>query len=154
MINRTIAAGFCAICAVGLALAPDDVSARSGGIAGRSLALGARHVGGLPLVKPGQIPVIKPAVAGGFSGLRAVRRHHRFSRNGVPLLDGVGGPYYEPYGYSGYTGIESPYPQTITNARPVPPGDPVVVNGRVCFAQAYIVPSEAGGTRPVTVTRC
>jgi hypothetical protein len=37
----------------------------------------------------------------------------------------------------------------------VPLGQPVVINGRPCFVQTHIVPSEeSGDRRPVTVTRC
>ena len=156
MINRAFAAGFCAICCIGFLLAPSEASARSGGIAGRSLAMGAPRaprVGALPLVRPGQIPpVVNAAAVGGFRALRAApaRRFHRVFRHRVPFV-GVAayGPYVVPD-----DAVAPPFPQTLANVRPVPSGEPVVVNGRICFAQSYIVPSEAGGTRPVIVTRC
>jgi hypothetical protein len=120
----------------------------------------------MPLVRPGSTPpaVSGPAVrAGAVKGFRALQlgaRHHGFRRgfarrHGVPLLvlqgDGYYGPYFDP---GDGTAVLSPSARDVIAARPTPPGEPVVVDGRVCFAQSYLVPSEAGGTKPVRVTRC
>ena len=163
MTNRTVAATFLAICCVGLGLAPIEAAAGPGGVGGRGVAIGAPRVGALPLVRPGQVPLLKPqgpavnpAIAGGLRRFHRgfARGHGRFFRGGVPALAGIdapGGIY--PYGEPG-AGSAVLWPGPQTAVRPTPPGDPVVVNGRICFAQAYLVPSEAGGTRSVKVTRC
>lgn len=156
MFNRTVAARVCAICCLAFLVAPDAASARSGGFAaGSGLAVSALpRAGALPLVRPGQVPpVVNAAAALRLHALRLApgRRLHRFSRHGVPLGGFAYGPYYDP---NDYIGAGSALPQTVANTRQVPPGEPVAINGRICFAQTYIVPSEAGGTRPVTVSRC
>ncbi len=162
MTNRTIAAAYLALCCVGLALAPIEAAAGPGGVGGRGGAIGAPRAGALPLVRPGQVPLLKPqgpavnsALPGGLRRFHRgfARGHGKFFRRGVPAIAGIYAPDgIYPYGVpDGGTAL---LPDRQMAVRPTPPGDPVVVNGRICFAQAYLVPSEAGGTRSVKVTRC
>jgi hypothetical protein len=174
MIGRTAVASLFAICCAGLLLAPGEAAAGSRGRAiGRPLAIpGLPRAGALPLVRPGYVrPAVtgKPFIAGapgGFRALRAGARRRGFGhgfagRYGLPLLvldsyglNGLYGPYGPYFDPGTGTAALPPPAQDVVVARPTPPGEPVVVNGQVCFAQTYIVPSEAGGTRPVKVTRC
>jgi hypothetical protein len=156
MVDRTTAAGVFGLCCIGFLLAPGEVSARPGGIAaGRGVAIPALPRGGaLPLVRPGHGPVLNAAVVRGAGAFRRaqLRRHHRFHHQRWPL-PAVGG-IYQPYLEPNDDVVLPPPAPTPAYARPLPPGDPVAIAGRICFAQTYIVPSEAGGPRPLTITRC
>jgi hypothetical protein len=61
------------------------------------------------------------------------------------------GAYATVAGYGGYSGTDSPVIQ-INNQIPRDGFDRPVQ--RVCRAETFTVPSESGGTRDVTVTRC
>ncbi len=138
-----------------------EASARFGGF-----AAGGAHVGfsagfhafhAQPSVRVRPAPVINHGSFARF-GVGSPFRFRRFVGNGLPLA-GVG-VYYGGYDYSG--GYEAPdaaiyqqpiyVPEDVTGT--VPPGNPSVVSHGVCRSDTHVVPSEAGGERKVTVTRC
>jgi hypothetical protein len=128
---RSLTAGFAAMLGVGLVLAPAATSARSGGFAaGRAFSF---H--GAP-----RAPVVRPAIA--LSPLR----HRRNFGSPVTVSGGSGDA-------AGYDQGPLLYPAAADGAPdqgrivyvPPPPG---------CRSDTKIVPSEAGGERKITITRC
>jgi hypothetical protein len=87
-------------------------------------------------------------------GFKSARGFHRSRKPVAPFawIAAGGAPYY--YYPVDALGAGSAYPQTLATARPAPAGEPVNIGGRICFAQTYVVPSEAGGVRSVTINRC
>jgi hypothetical protein len=107
---------------------------------------------GLPLVNPGK-PIPKPPSGGGmhphFGAFHNFRRHEEFA-NGFPLWWGGYASDYQPT-------------ETTTPEAPLfyyPPRDfadrsrPQVFYDPGCRTDTQTVPSEAGGTRTITITRC
>ena len=86
-----------------------------------------------------------------MQGLHVTRQPHRHSvhrdfRRRWPFV------FAAPYGIGDYGVVPS---ASFAESGGIPPGEPVVMNGRPCFVQPHIVPSESTGTmRTVTVTRC
>jgi hypothetical protein len=70
--------------------------------------------------------------------------------------DGIGVSYGSVYGPGGFieaTGQYAPA-QTIADTPSLREDDGVAAIGRRCSSQTVVVPAEAGGERPITVTRC
>lgn len=138
--------GAIAVLGIGLVLAPVAASARGGAAAGGR----AFHGGvGQPLVRPGFVP---PAVAVGapVHTLRVGLRHRQPFR-------------WQPAGWGGWYGGSSdpaayavPYDSYSSSAPTVDaaPASFIPVRPPGCGSQTKTVPSEAGGQRTITITRC
>ncbi len=141
--SARILAGFITLLGIGLALSPDAAAARGGVAAGRAL-----HGG--PLVRPGMIAPALPA-AGAVAPLHAFRipgfRHRR------PPATGGGGWYG---GTSDPAVYAVPYDATSSQAPvgDIAPPNLIPVHNQGCGWQTKTVPSEAGGVRTITITRC
>jgi hypothetical protein len=141
MLSRIILAAFC----LGIVFAADEADARS-----RS----SGHGHSRPAASPRSLQRFqqRPAVNRTTQGLHVTRHphrrafHHHHFRHRWPFV------FAAPYGTG--DGVVVP-PTSYAGSGGVPPGEPVVLNGRPCFVQPYIVPAEGTGTmRTVTVTRC
>jgi hypothetical protein len=182
--NSRIAAGFLAIFATGLMVAPVETAARGGGfVGGRAMPA----VGGFrgPIVRPPIAPVrpmVAPVVRAPFARAPIVRapfarvpfgrvpfanlRHRRFFSAGLPVSVWGDAPWYSGYtdpSYypSYYSAPPDPaiysYPATASPAEGVPVRERViyVMPPRPgCSTQTYTVPSERGGERSINVVRC
>jgi hypothetical protein len=139
-----------------------EASARVGGFAPAGahagVAAGFHAFHGQPSVRVRPAPLINHGSFARF-GVGPRFGFHRFVGNGFPLAGG--GVYYGGYDYSG--GYEPPpdaaiyqqpiyVPEDVTGT--VPSGNPSVVSHGTCRSDTHVVPSEAGGERKVTVTRC
>jgi hypothetical protein len=84
-----------------------------------------------------------------------VRRFHRVFGARLPR-DGIGVYYGSIYNPDDFIGVVGQYPhvQAIANTPPLREDDGAVVIGRRCSSQTVVVPAEAGGEQPITVTRC
>jgi hypothetical protein len=135
-------------------LAPLQASARAGGfMAGHATFnhLGFSRFVGQPLVRPGQVP---PVVVSGVSaainhtfGFEPVRPHRRFFGFSFPLT-GIGvsyGPYDGPL-------VDVGAPRPAGTAPVAQDGDRSPAGG--CRTETRLVPSEAGGEQPITITWC
>jgi len=139
--NHRALAVFATICA-GLVLAASDGFARGGGHGG-----GGRHGGARVFVRSQQVPAFYPAVPRAGHVTRAhVRQFHSNLRRAPGYTFAFPAPGFAAYG--------APYDDAEPVLRQVPAGEPVTLNGRPCLVQRYIVPSEAGGSGPVSVARC
>jgi len=110
-----------------------------------------QHGAGLPLVDPGK-PIPTPPSGGGthphFGAFHNFRRHEELA-NGFPLWWGYAGAY-QP---AETTTTEPPifvYPSRDFADR----SRPQVFYQPGCRTDTQTVPSEAGGTRTITITRC
>ena len=143
-------------------LAPVEASARSGGLAiGRGPVLRAAvprpalqpslHIGRAPalVTKSAALPNLRPA------RVAPVQRFRRVFGARLPR-NGIGVSYGSIYDPGDFIGVAGPYPpvQMVANTPPLREGDGAVAGGRRCSSQTVVVPSETGGERPVTVTRC
>lgn len=156
-VNRTLTAGFGAALGVAVMLAPLPASARAGGFAGHAAFVHGdfRHFVGQPLVRPGQVPPVvassAPVLVNRTFGFEPRRQHRRFFGFGFPLA-GIG-VSYGTYPY------EAPLVDVGAVARPWGPapvaqdGDRSLAGGE-CRTETRLVPSEAGGERPITITWC
>lgn len=128
---------------LGLVFAAQEADARSSGRGAGRPAISAPR----SLQRFHQAPVVNQAARGLHVTPHA--RRGSFNRRlgyGFPFVFGA------PYVYGG-DGVVPPTSYAETDS--APPGAPIVVNGRSCFVQPYVVPSEATRTmRTVTVTRC
>jgi len=144
MSARISAAVSIALFGIGLVLVPDAASARRAGVSlGRVL-----HPG--PLVRPGMIAPAPPA-AGAVVPLHAFRLpgfRHRHQQ-----ATSVGGWYG---GSSDQAVYPVPYDASAAQgpAANVVPASLIPVNSQGCSGQTKTVPSESGGTRTITITRC
>jgi hypothetical protein len=137
--HRSLAV-FAIIC-VGLVFAASDAFAR-GGHGG-----GGRQAGPRSIVRSQQVPAFFPAATRAGHVPRAhVRPFHRDLRRAPAHTFAFPAPGFVAYGV--------PYDDGQPVLWRVPAGEPVTLNGRPCFVQRYIVPSEAGGSGPVSVARC
>ena len=70
--------------------------------------------------------------------------------------NGIGVYYGSSYDPGDVIGAVEPYApvQAIADVAALRDGDGAVVIGRRCSSQTVVVPSEAGGERPITITRC
>jgi hypothetical protein len=144
---RTVVAGCVAVVGVGLLLAPDVTSARPGGFAGgRGIAAAPRALVAPPGFVLPKAGVVAPIRARPFAGFR----HRR--QLGSPATVWSSG---DAAGY-GYAQSPLVYPAADPNVYgapdqgrivyvPPPPG---------CRSESKTVPSEAGGERKITITRC
>ena len=135
-------------------LAPVEASARSGGLmVGRGPGFHgavprpalppAVHSGQAPtpVTRSAAVPTIPPALGA------PVRRFHRVFGPRLPP-GGIGVSYGSIYNPDDFIGAGGQIADTP------PQNDGVVVVGRRCSSQTVVVPAEAGGERPITVTRC
>ena len=137
-------AGVIALFGIGLVLSPDAASARRAGVPiGRVL-----HPG--PLVRPGMIAPALPA-AGAVVPLQAFRIPGFRQRRQQPTS--VGGWYGGTSDQAAY-----PVPYEVSPAQGpaanVAPANLIPVHTQGCGGQTKTVPSESGGTRTITITRC
>jgi hypothetical protein len=145
-------------------LPPVEASARSGGLTiGRGPMVRGPMVRGPTvraavlrpglrsslLTRRGPALIAKSAVVRHIqpAPLASVRRFHRvfgarLPRNGIGVYYG-----YNPDDFIGTA------PQMVANM-PALPEDDGIVTSRRCGSQIVVVPSEAGGERRITVTRC
>jgi hypothetical protein len=127
--NRTFAAGFVALVLAAWMFTPGEAVARGGFARAGAFAPGAFKAGAF---KAG-----------------ALRFHGAFRQQRYGLLRY--GAFATVAGYGGYSGPDGTVIQ-INNQIPRDGFDRPVQ--RVCRAETFTVPSESGGTRDVTVTRC
>jgi hypothetical protein len=162
-INRTLAAGIVAVLSAGAMLVPLEASARAGGFAAGHAIFNHgefRRFGGPLFIWSGPLP--PAAVSGGpvahvrASRLEPARHHRRVFGVGLPL-SGIGG-FYGPLGdpIANVGAIDRPAgARAADDTSPVPEGvDRIGVNRDGCRSQTRIVPSEAGGERPIRITWC
>jgi hypothetical protein len=83
-----------------------------------------------------------------------VRRFRRVFGARLPR-NGIGINYGSNYDPGDYTAAAWQYPamQTVADTPSLLEAESGVI-GRRCGSQTVVVPSEAGGERPITVTRC
>jgi hypothetical protein len=123
-------------------LAASDALARGGGHGG-----GGRHGGARSFVRSQQVPAFYPAPIRARHGSHShAHPFHRTVRR-VPAHTFA----FQAPGFAVDAGAAGEVEPAL---RPMPAGEPVTLNGRPCFVQRYVVPSEAGGSRPVSVARC
>jgi hypothetical protein len=160
MTPRIVASGYAAVLGFGflgfgLMLAPVEAQARGGGLAAPRGPSAAAGIGPM---------VAKPAMSGGAAvGIHpwhAKPDHHRrpFRHGAQPVVWGA--PYW--YGadqsplyvmpYDPPADDLSAYPTAGTG--PTPRHISVVARPPTCSSQTMKVPSESGGERAITVTRC
>jgi hypothetical protein len=146
LMNHRALAVFLIVC-MGLVLVAGEAFARgAGGHGGGGHGGGGRHAGSRPFVRSQQVPAFYPAAPRAGHGTRAhVRPFHRDLRRARGPVFAFPAPGFVAYGAS-----DDDEPALAR----VPAGEPVTLNGRPCFVQRYVVPSEAGGSRPVSVARC
>ena len=162
MVFRSLVAGVCTVCSIAAAMAPVEASARPGGSTiARGLVLRGGmlrpalqpsvHIGRAPaLVTSGAaVPNFHPAHVAPVQRFRRVFGA-RLPRNGIGVYYGS---IYDPGDVIGAVGQVAPV-QTVADVPPLREGDGAAVIGRRCSSQTVVVPSEAGGERPITVTRC
>jgi hypothetical protein len=161
MMFRSLVTAVCTVCWFAAVLPPVEASARSGGLTTGSglMFRGAIPRPGLrPAVRIGQGPalVAKGAVVSAVVAniqpvhVAPVRRFRRVFGARLPH-NGIGVFYGSIYNPDDFTGV--PPVQTIADTPPLLAGDSIVM-ARRCGAQIVVVPSEAGGERPITITRC
>jgi hypothetical protein len=141
---RTVVAGCVAVVGLGLLLAP-DASARPGGFAGgRAMPAAPRAIAAPPGFVLPKAGVVAPFRARPFVGFR----HRR--QLGSPATvwsSGDAGSYVQTplvYPAGDPNGYGAPDQGRIVYVPP-PPG---------CRSESKTVPSEAGGERKITITRC
>jgi hypothetical protein len=169
LLNRTLRTGVIAVLMVaslgaGLELASLRASAQAGGMMDVHATFGRadfHRLVGQPLVRPGQAPPV--VVSGGPApvnrplGFERARHHRRFFGFGLPVVGG--GLYYGPY-YGPFDGPLADVgaiarPPVLRAVEPIPEGgDRLLVNRTECRSETRVVPSEAGGERPIKMTFC
>jgi hypothetical protein len=161
MMFRSLVASVCAVCCIASVLSPVEASARLGG---STIGRGLMFHEAVP--RPGLRPSVRigrgPALVARSAVTRNIHRAHvvpvrRFRRVFGPRLplNGIGVNYGSNYDPGDYSGAAWQYPpvQTVADTPSLFEGDSGVI-GRRCGSQTVVVPSEAGGERPITVTRC
>ena len=161
MTIRSLHASALVVCSIASVFVPAEASARAGGLtisrgpiirspAPRPALQSSVHIPARRALatKSAAVPSIHA------SHVTPAKRYRRIFGPGLPL-NGVGvyyGPIYSP---GNFTEIVGQYPtmEPVADMPPLPDGD-VAAIGRRCGPQAFVVPSEAGGERTVTVTRC
>jgi hypothetical protein len=150
------------VCCIASALAPVEASARPGGSTiGRGLLFRGAvprpalqpsvHIGRAPAPVAGgaAVPNFNPAHVAPVQRFRRVFGA-RLPRNGIGVYYGSS---YDPGGVIGAVGPYAPV-QAVADVAAPRESDGAVVIGRRCSSQTVVVPSEAGGERPITVTGC
>lgn len=162
MAFRILVAGLCAVCCIVAVLAPVEASARPGGSAiGRGLLFRGAvprpalqpsvHIGRAPALVTGgaAVPNFHPAHVAPMQRFRRVFGA-RLPRNGIGVYYGSS---YDPGDVIGAVGPVAPV-QAVADVAAPREGAGAVAGGRRCNSQTVVVPSEAGGERPITITRC
>lgn len=150
-----------AVCSIASVFVPAEALARSGGLTGHRGSV-VRHSAPRRAAQPsihiqqGRALATTSAVvpSSHAAHVAPVKRYRRIFGRRLPR--GGIGVYYGPiYGFGDFTDVDGPYP-TMLSATGTPPfaDDEVETIGRRCGSQAFVVPSEVGGERTVTVTRC
>ena len=158
MMTRTISATFAALLVAGMVSSPVEAFAKGGLGGGFKGFRGTFH---RPFVR---IPHVAPRAAffgpriGRVPGALPALRHHGFAHHhrrgnfyGLPVAVGGGvavyGSYYDPADIVGSTDQPAVDPTY---------DGPAYTGGYrgSCYSKAYTVPSEDGGERTITVTRC
>lgn len=161
MMFRSLVASACALCCIAAMLSPVEASARSGGLTvGRGLMVRSAVVrpGLRPSVLIGRRPalVARSAVVPHIQQARGTPapRFRRVFGARLPR-NGIGVFYGSVYNPDDFTGATSQYPpvQVVADTAPLLESDGIAISRR-CGSQTVIVPSEAGGKRTITVTRC
>jgi hypothetical protein len=142
---RTVVAGCVVVVGVGLLLAPDATSARPGGFAGgRGIPAAPRAIAAPPGFVLPKAGVIAPFRARPFAGFR--HRRQLGSPATVWSSGDAGGYAQTPLIYPvGDPSVYGAPDQGRIVYVPPPPG---------CRSETKSVPSEAGGERKITITRC
>jgi hypothetical protein len=158
MVFRSLVAGVCTACCIVAVLPPPEASARSGGLTiGRGLM--ARGAGLRPSVLIGRrpAPVAKHVVVRDVQPAHGtpVRRFRRVFGARLPR-NGIGVSYGSIYSPNDFIGAGWQYAPatTVADMPPLVEDDDGAMLGRRCGAQTVVVPSEAGGARPITIWRC
>ncbi len=162
MAFRILVASLCTVCCVACVLAPVEASARPGGSAiGRGLLFRGAvprpalqpsvHIGRVPALVTGgaAVPNFHPAQVAPVQRFRRVFGA-RLPRNGIGVYYGSS---YDSGDVIGAVGQYAPV-QAVADLPAPGEGAGAAVIGRRCSSQTIVVPSEAGGERPITVTRC
>ena len=147
MTPRIVPSGCAALLSFGLMLAPSEASARGGGLAAPRGLSAPAGIGAW---------VAKPAMSGGAAVAihpwHAKPYHHRrlFRHSLLPVVWGAdysplyAMPYDPPADDLSPTAWTGPTPRHIS----------VIARPPTCNSQTMKVPSERGGERAITVTRC
>jgi hypothetical protein len=156
MLFRSLVASFCTICSIAAVFPPTEGSARSGG-----LTIGRGPMFARPFVRPGprtavrvgRGPVLlaKGKVVHPPPSARPItaQRFHRVFDARLPR-NGIGAYYGSLSNPGDFTGV--PSVQTAAYTPALLENEAVI--GRRCGSQIVVVPSEAGGERPITIRRC
>jgi hypothetical protein len=162
MVFRILVASLCTVCGIVAVLAVGEASARPGGLAiGRGLLFRGAvprpapqpsvHIGRAPALVTGgaAVPNFHPAQVAPVQRFRRVFGA-RLPRNGIGVYYGS---IYGPSDVIGAAGQYAPV-QAVADVPAPGEGASAAVIGRRCSSQTIVVPSEAGGERPITVTGC
>jgi hypothetical protein len=143
---RSVVACCVVVVGVALVLAPDATSARGGGFAGGRGIAAPRAIAAPPgfvLPKPA---LIAPLRGRPFAGFRFRRQLNSPATTVWSSGDAAGyAPYPLVYPAAGDPNLNGPPDQGRIVYVPPPPG---------CRSDSKTVPSEAGGERTITITRC
>ncbi len=152
MVSRIVLTGVVALVGVGSIVAPASARGAFGGHAAFAF-----HAG-----MPAHGPWFRPH--GPFAAHARVRAHglRRFGLRqnlllSVPLwagFDDLGPYYYYPAGYAAAGEEPAAAAPAAVDGAPARPVTPVMLYRPGCRTQTQTVPSEAGGTRTINITRC
>jgi hypothetical protein len=149
---RNLVTGVCAACAVAVAL-PVEASARAGGLmTGRGLMFRNPFVRPTIFIRPGRSLLTKSTAILPRHVVPA-RRFRRVFGAHLPI-QGIGVYYGSGYDVGNVTGSTSQTAPAIADGPGLWEDGQLPVLDRRCYSQRVIVPAEAGGTRPIVVTRC
>jgi len=170
LFNRTLGTGAMSVLTValpavallgvaflGAGLMPGPAQAAGLMAAPATFSSGFHGFAGSALVRPGQAPpaVVSrgpvPVLVHRRFGFEPAHEHRRFFGFGFPVL-GVGpafGPYDAPIADAGAVA-----PGPILRTAEPGSGERISVNGGDCRSETRMVPSEAGGERPIKITWC
>jgi hypothetical protein len=156
MMLRSLVASVFAVGCIAAVLGPVEASARAGGLTvGRGVMVhGAVARPGLRrAVLIGRMPAVVPkrAVVPNFhvAHRTPVQRFRRVFGPRLPR-NGIGVFYGSTFDPDYFTGAAGQYPAQVVVDSP----SDGIVPVRHCGSQTVVVPSEAGGERPITITRC
>ena len=168
MKSRSFVTSFVGILAIASMLLPVAANARGDGFVGGSRGFAFRGTprpfGVRPFIAPrgvASFAVRRPPAARMYAArFMPLQRAHRFFGPGLPAT-GIGvsyGSYYDPTLYGSYfdpTAYVAPAENVIPYVQPTSTnaGQPTAYTVG-CRSQTVTVPSERGGERTVTITRC
>jgi hypothetical protein len=161
MMIRSLVASVFAVCGIASVLVPAEASARSGGLTSSRAPVvrnSAPRRAAQPTVHIRQERALatKSAAAPNIHATHVppATRYRRIFGRRLPR-NGIGVYYGSVYGLGDFTWIDGQYPILLSaTGTPPLPEDDGVTSARRCGSQAFVVPSEVGGERTVTVTRC